>query len=109
MISAALVSAGAGTSLQTCTIINTSLTCVYALFSRCACVRDAKILVQVWRLVPAQQTKSSRHEIFILFFVQQHDPVPRGSNAAGAQPGQCQPAPALGEQRIGLAHQNHRR
>ena len=71
MICAGLVSAGAGTSrgngtsLQTCTIIDTSLTCTYALFSRCACVRDAKILVQVWRLVPAQtHTRASESMVF---------------------------------------------
>ena len=45
--------ADAGTSLQTCTNISTSLTYVCSIFSHCACVRDAKMLVQVWRLVPA--------------------------------------------------------
>lgn len=45
--------ADAGTSLQTCTNISTSLTCSSPMFSHCPCVRDAKIFVQVSRLVPA--------------------------------------------------------
>jgi hypothetical protein len=49
-----ILDAGAGTSLQTCTNINTSLTCVCVVFSRCLCVKDAKMLVQVSRLVPAK-------------------------------------------------------
>ena len=40
-------------------IINTSLTCVYAKFSRFSCVRDAKIMGTSQRLIPAKEIMSN--------------------------------------------------
>lgn len=86
--------ADAGTSLQTCTNISTSQTCDCSIFLPCLCVRDAKMLVQVWRLVPAK----SKYPIILfsekgsLFYCpKMYSPLGGGGSEAYAKPSKQSP------------------